>query len=660
MTGRFDEAARSLEEAIARAPAQRPPRPPARRSSGCSSGSAPVTRRDGDARRVEREIAEAIDVFEAEGDEAGLAMAWRLLAWSAGTACRFGDAADAAARAVEHAQRAGDVRQERRAATAYAGAALLGPTNVDEAIARCEVVPRADGRRPAVGGEPPRDPRGLYAMQGSFDHARDLVDARPGAVRGARSRRRRGPRRPRGVAGGDARGRPRRGRAASSAGRTTRSTRWARSTSSRPLPDCLAQTLARARRPSRRRRRSASGAASSRRTATSRLQALWRYVRGRMLARRGAFAEAEAIAREALELLEPTDATMFQLDGAARPRRDPRRPPGAPDDARVGLRGRARASRSGRAASSSSAPCSGASSGSTPPRVGLYLASPVPRSVRRRLGDDRPDLRRRRSGVIRVDAALRERRRSPCTSADAAVVEDLRDRRARRWRRRRRRCWTDLACLSLASSSASLRDPEDEPPTLAVPKSCGVYVPPQFWPERRDADVGLPSCRVPARVPVQRALRDRRGEPGVEALGGIVNAGQADRRRHRVRPRRASGSCAGCRSPAVQPARLGLVPAGPCSRSTRRRRGATRRRSSVGNCLVASLVGLPSLISQRASVVSSRRRRRGARRAPHQRRRERAARASACRTSQTASPLWMTAPHDDVTSVAEIRRRRRT
>ena len=36
-----------------------------------------------------------IEVFDAAGDEAGLAMAWRLLAWVAGIACRFGDAAEA-------------------------------------------------------------------------------------------------------------------------------------------------------------------------------------------------------------------------------------------------------------------------------------------------------------------------------------------------------------------------------------------------------------------------------------------------------------------------------------------------------------------------------------------------------------------------------------
>ena len=91
-------------------------------------------------------------------------------------------------------------------------------------------------------------------------------------------------------------------------------------------------------------------------------QALWRYVRGRTLARRRAFDDAEAIAREALALLEPTDATMMKLDGAARPRRDPRRPPVAPTTRVRPTRPRA-PSRSGRAVSSSSAPCSGTSSG---------------------------------------------------------------------------------------------------------------------------------------------------------------------------------------------------------------------------------------------------------------------------------------------------------
>jgi len=43
-------------------------------------------------------------------------------------------------------------------------------------------------------------------------------------------------------------------------------------------------------------------------------QALWRYVHGRIMARRGATAEAEPIVREAIELLDATDAIVYQIE----------------------------------------------------------------------------------------------------------------------------------------------------------------------------------------------------------------------------------------------------------------------------------------------------------------------------------------------------------
>ena len=60
-----------------------------------------------------------------------------MLAWAHGTAGRYGEAAQAAERAIEHADLAGDERQHARAATLYALSALLGPTPVSEAIDRC-------------------------------------------------------------------------------------------------------------------------------------------------------------------------------------------------------------------------------------------------------------------------------------------------------------------------------------------------------------------------------------------------------------------------------------------------------------------------------------------------------------------------------------------
>ena len=94
---------------------------------------------------------------------------------------------------------------------------------------------------------------------------------------------------------------------------TGHSMRWARSTSSRPcrIPRADARR-ARGDRGRRGARRPHPELAADGDVET---QALWRYVRGRTLARRGAFDDAEAIAREALALLEPTDATMMKLDG---------------------------------------------------------------------------------------------------------------------------------------------------------------------------------------------------------------------------------------------------------------------------------------------------------------------------------------------------------
>ena len=56
---------------------------------------------------VVRRAEAAIPVFREGGDDAGLALAYRLLAWARGTACRYGDATAAAERAIEHAEPCG-------------------------------------------------------------------------------------------------------------------------------------------------------------------------------------------------------------------------------------------------------------------------------------------------------------------------------------------------------------------------------------------------------------------------------------------------------------------------------------------------------------------------------------------------------------------------
>ena len=310
MTGRFGEASSVLEEAIARevaAPAAAARAKLVRLLVRLRTGA-----EGWDPSTVDDEITSTIDVFEREGDESGLAMAWRLVAWSAGAACRFGDAADASQRAVEHAQRAGDVRQERRAATAYAAAASLGPTLVDEAIDRCEAgLEQTAGDRQSEGNLL-AVLAGLYGMQGEFDYARELVErgravfvelgleletARVAMEASSVER----------LAGElDAAARELRGAydALDAIGET-----YLRST----VAGFLAQTLFEC------------GAVDeatlfcerSRDLTTEAdvaTQALWRYVRGRLLAHAGDAEEAEAVAREALRLLESTEAIVYKLE----------------------------------------------------------------------------------------------------------------------------------------------------------------------------------------------------------------------------------------------------------------------------------------------------------------------------------------------------------
>ena len=298
MTGRFDDASDVLEEAIgyaASAPADAARATLVRllvRLRTGADGWSPDT--------VEQDITETISIFEAAGDEAGLAMAWRLLAWAAGTACRFGDAAEASRKAVEHARLAGDVRQERRAATAYAAAASLGPTLVDEAIDRCEAAMEQTAGDRQSEGHLLAVLAGLYAMQGEFEHARtqsarsrsifeelglQMESARLRMDTGAIER-----------LAGNLDGATSELRSAYDALDALGET-FARST----VAGFLAQTLL---------EQGALDEASafcdrSRELTTEAdiaTQALWRYVRGRILVRQGAAAEAEAIVREAIAL----------------------------------------------------------------------------------------------------------------------------------------------------------------------------------------------------------------------------------------------------------------------------------------------------------------------------------------------------------------------
>jgi tetratricopeptide (TPR) repeat protein len=163
-TGDFKRSLEVLDEAIDGGDAKAPViRALVRASSGAGSGDAIV-----------QEAERAIALFEPARDDAGLATAYRMLAWAHGTEGRYGDAAEAARRAIEHADAAGDTRQNLRASTLYALSALHGPTPVSEASERCRQIVgdvagdrRAEGLVTIILGW-------LEAMSGDFESAREL------------------------------------------------------------------------------------------------------------------------------------------------------------------------------------------------------------------------------------------------------------------------------------------------------------------------------------------------------------------------------------------------------------------------------------------------------------------------------------------------------
>jgi tetratricopeptide (TPR) repeat protein len=254
-------------------------------------------------------IVEAMAVFEQAGDDAGLAKAWRLLAFTHGTACHFGLAAEASERALRHAELAGDIRQQTLAATAYAAGAVLGPSPVAEAIERCEqMVEQVSGDRHSEGILLSLL-ASLVAMQGSFERARELaahsraaleelgVGTEVSAIEAWRVE----------MLAGDLEAAEHELRHAYEV-LVEMGERFLLST----VAGLLGQTLYEL----GRYEEIEPLARLSRELATDDdvdTQALWRCVQGKQLGQLGAFDDAERLVREAIELLEPTDAVLFKL-----------------------------------------------------------------------------------------------------------------------------------------------------------------------------------------------------------------------------------------------------------------------------------------------------------------------------------------------------------
>ena len=118
--GEFEQAGSLLEDAVATAELAGEPTLAANASLVRQFVRLLAGDTDGWTDEATRAAEEAIALCEEEGDDVGLARASRVLAWIDGNACRYGAAVAALERAIEHARRAGDVRQERRASTQYA------------------------------------------------------------------------------------------------------------------------------------------------------------------------------------------------------------------------------------------------------------------------------------------------------------------------------------------------------------------------------------------------------------------------------------------------------------------------------------------------------------------------------------------------------------
>jgi tetratricopeptide (TPR) repeat protein len=115
---------------------------------------------------------EAIPELGALGDDAGVARAWHLLSEPPVNACRWGERAAALEHALEHARRAGDTREVARAAGFLMQAIQLGPTPVDDAIDRAHLFLRDSEDDRLLTASILSSLAVLLAMRGEFSEAR--------------------------------------------------------------------------------------------------------------------------------------------------------------------------------------------------------------------------------------------------------------------------------------------------------------------------------------------------------------------------------------------------------------------------------------------------------------------------------------------------------
>jgi class 3 adenylate cyclase/tetratricopeptide (TPR) repeat protein len=120
----------------------------------------------------------ALPVFEAAGDDVGLARAWHLLSDIDWVLARFEARGEMLEHALEHARRAGDTSHEAEIMRWLAGSLVFGPTPAEQAAARLEEMlaeARARSMQSAE-GVVLRFLGAIEALRGRFEEARTLFE----------------------------------------------------------------------------------------------------------------------------------------------------------------------------------------------------------------------------------------------------------------------------------------------------------------------------------------------------------------------------------------------------------------------------------------------------------------------------------------------------
>jgi tetratricopeptide (TPR) repeat protein len=129
----------------------------------------------GSVAEAESIVAAALRVFEQHEDELGQCRAWCLRAMNAWLQGQVTSADEAWQRAAKYARNAGDERELFEILAWRASAAPIGPTPVPEAIGRCAEIREQVQSSPLAVAQMLPPFAAVHAMQGDFDAARSLV-----------------------------------------------------------------------------------------------------------------------------------------------------------------------------------------------------------------------------------------------------------------------------------------------------------------------------------------------------------------------------------------------------------------------------------------------------------------------------------------------------